>query len=74
MTGLLSKPWSERPAERRAMQMVKLVELTQQLLNEHESAWQWPLSDVRSTTERAIHVSMSASQRLQADRSISSKQ
>ncbi|GAA3897280.1 hypothetical protein GCM10022228_05000 [Halomonas cibimaris] len=56
------------------MQMVKLVELTQQLLNEHESAWQWPLSDVRSTTERAIHVSMSASQRLQADRSISSKQ
>lgn len=54
MTGESSTRLSERLAERRKAQLGELENLTQQQLNEHESALQQLLSDARRTTEAAI--------------------
>lgn len=56
MTGQPNKPLSERLAERRAQQMGELDNVTQRLLNEHESAFQQQLNAARRTTERAIRA------------------
>ena len=56
MTGQPTKPLSERLAERRAQQMGELDNVTQRLLNEHESAFQQQLNAARRTTESAINA------------------
>jgi hypothetical protein len=56
MTGQPNKPLSERLAERRAQQMGELDNVTQRLLNEHESTFQQQLNAARRTTESAINA------------------